>query len=52
MFEWILYLLRWGHEVDGSVVIIIFLDETEGELVVNQEIIYLKTKQGKKKVSL
>lgn len=33
------YLLRWGHEVDGGVVIIIFLDETEGELVVDQQIV-------------
>lgn len=36
------YLLRWGHKVDGSVVIIIFLDETESELVVDQEIVYLE----------
>ena len=43
------YLLRWGHKVDGSVVIVIFLDETEGELVVNQQIIYLGNQTGNKK---
>lgn len=42
------YLLRWGHKVDGSVVIIIFLDETEGELVVYQEVVYLEHQRGKK----
>lgn len=37
---WNAYLLRWGHKVDGSVVIIIFLNETEGELVIDQEVVY------------
>lgn len=34
------YLFRWGHEINGSVVIIIFLDEAERELVVDQQIVY------------
>lgn len=45
---WNNYLLRWGHKVDGSVVIIIFLDEAEGELVVDQQIVYLEDQTGKK----
>ncbi len=45
---WNNYLLRWGHKVDGSVVIIIFLDEAEGELVVDQQIVYLENRTGKK----
>lgn len=47
MCMWNCYLLRWGHKVDGSVVIVIFLDETEGELVVDQEIVYLENQTGK-----
>ena len=42
------YLLRWGHEVNGGVVIVIFLDETEGELVVDQEIVYLEKSDRKR----
>lgn len=42
------YLLRWGHKVDGSVVVIIFLDETEGELVVDEEIVCLEDRTGKR----
>lgn len=45
---WNSYLLGWGHKVDSSVVIIIFLDETESELVVDQEIVYLENQIGKK----
>ena len=44
---WNSYLLGRGHKVDGSVVIIIFLDETEGELVVDQEIVYIENQTGK-----
>lgn len=33
------YLLWVGNEVDGSVVAVIFLQQTEGELVVNQKAI-------------
>lgn len=45
------YLLRWGHKVDGSVVVIIFLDETEGELVVDQEVVYLERNEGLRSLS-
>ena len=41
------YLLRGGHEVNGSVVIIIFLDEAKRELVVDQEIVYQENQTGK-----
>ena len=33
------YLLRGSHEVDGGVVMVIFLDKTEGELIVNQQVV-------------
>ncbi len=32
-------LFRSGHEVNGSVVLVIFLKQTEGELVINQQVI-------------
>lgn len=40
-----MYLLRWGHKVDGSVVIIIFLNETEGELVIDQKVVCSQKKK-------
>ena len=33
------YLLRGSHEVDGGVVMVVFLDETEGELIVDQQVV-------------
>ena len=33
------YLLRGSHEVDGCVVMVVFLDETEGELIVDQQVV-------------
>lgn len=42
------YLLRWGHKVDGSVVIIVFLDEAEGELVVDQKVVCSERQIGRK----
>lgn len=33
------YLFRSGHEVDGSVVVVILLQKAEGELVVYQQVI-------------
>lgn len=33
------YLFRCSHKVDGGVVAVVFLEQTEGELVINQQIV-------------
>lgn len=43
-----MYLLWWGHKVDGCVVIIVFLDEAEGELVVDQKVVCLQRQKERK----
>lgn len=39
------YLFRCCHKVDGSVVAVIFLKQTEGKLVIDQQVIWSTERQ-------
>lgn len=42
------YLLRSSHEVDSSVISVIFLKQAEGELVIDQQVIWLRVREREK----
>lgn len=39
------YLFRCSHEVDGGVVAVVFLKQAEGELVVDQQVVWSEQRE-------
>lgn len=44
-FECTFYLLRSSHEVDSSVISLIFLKQAEGKLVIDQQVVWSKVRE-------
>lgn len=47
-FECTFYLLRSSHEVDSSVISVIFLKQAEGELVIDQQVVWSRVTEREK----